>query len=326
MWLEPPLAPHGGAAAAAGLWIVMNPASGDSDAQQVRAQLAAVLADSGRAFEFVPVAGPRGLQAAGELAAAAAARQGGVLVAVGGDGTINTLAGAAWRHGCALGVVPQGTFNYFARAHGIPQDTEGAVRALLRGRADPVQVGQVGERLFLVNASLGLYPQVLQDREAFKAQLGRRRWVAALSGLATLLEWRRQLRLEIVSQGQRITVVTPTLFVGNNALQLAQVGIVNETAQAVGEGRLAAVVLGPVGRWKLLWLALRGALGRLGEAGDVRSFNFESLQVQRVAGMRRVKVAADGEIHVMAPPLRFAVAARPLWLVRPCDEDRVAVE
>ncbi len=307
MWAPslPTLQPlHSPAQRASGLWVVMNPASGDSDAQQVRDQLTAAFSESGRAFEFVPVEGPQGLAAAAERAALAAAAQGGVLVAVGGDGTIN----------------------YFARAHGIPLEADAAVRALLRGRAEPVQVGQVGERLFLVNASLGLYPQLLQDREAFKAQLGRRRWVAMLSGLNTLLEWRRQLRLEIVSQGRRVTVVTPTLFVGNNALQFAQVGIVDEAAQDVGEGRLAALMPRPVGRWKLLWLAVRGALGSLGEEGAVRRFSFESLQVLRVAGMRRVKVAADGEVHVMTPPLRFAVAQRPLWLVRPCEGDRVAVE
>ena len=49
-----------------------------------------------------------------------ARRTGGIVVACGGDGTINTVAQAVLGSGCAFGVLPQGTFNYFGRAHGIP--------------------------------------------------------------------------------------------------------------------------------------------------------------------------------------------------------------
>ena len=51
------------------------------------------------------------------------------IVAVGGDGTLNTVAQAAHKLGCAMGVVPQGTFNYFARTHGIAADPAEAVRS-----------------------------------------------------------------------------------------------------------------------------------------------------------------------------------------------------
>ena len=51
----------------------------------------------------------------------------------------------------------------------------------------PVQVAGVNDRVFLVNASLGLYPDLLEDREAYKARFGRSRWVAFVAGCATLL-------------------------------------------------------------------------------------------------------------------------------------------
>jgi len=74
-----------------------------------------------------------------------------------------------------------------------------------------------------------------------------------------------------------------------------------------------------------LWLMLRGAFGRLGDAEQVHDFVFRSLTVG-VLGIRKLKVAADGEVMVMRPPLRFAVAAHPLTLVVPRQEDRVPVE
>lgn len=311
---------------AAGLLsVVINPGSGEHDAQQTRDLLARVFEEAGRRFEFVPVESPAVLEEASRQAAVAAAHRGGVLVAVGGDGTISTVAGAAWRAGCVLGIIPQGTFNLFGRGHGIPQNPELAARALVRGLPERVQVGEVNGRLFLVNASLGLYPQLLQDRETFKSQLGRHRWVAMLSGLVTLFVWRRQLTLEIELDGERTVLVTPTLFVGNNRLQLERIGIEPAVAGRVGEGRLAAVATRPIGNWQMLLLVLRGAMGRLGEAEQVSSFPFRTLTV-RVPGMRRLKVAADGEVGVMTPPLRFVVSANPLQLMLPQPADRVAVE
>lgn len=304
------------------LSVVINPGSGEHDAQRIRDLLARVFEEAGRRYEFVAVDSPAALQEASHKAAARAAQSGGVLVAVGGDGTISTVAGAAWRAGCALGIIPQGTFNLFGRGHGIAQDPETAARALVRGRIENVQAGEVNGRLFLVNASLGLYPQLLQDREAFKSQLGRHRWVAMLSGLVTLFVWRRQLTLEIELDGEQTVLVTPTLFVGNNRLQLERIGIEPAVAGRVGEGRLAAIATRPIGTWRMLLLVLRGAIGRLGEAEQVHSFAFRSLTV-RVPGMRRLKVATDGEVGVITPPLRFAVSATPLQLVLPRPQDRV---
>ena len=132
--------------------------------------------------------------------------------------------------GAVLGVLPLGTFNYFCRVHGIPDDLADATRLLLDGVPRPVQAGLVNDRLFLVSASLGLYPQVIEDREAYKRRYGRSRIVALWAGLVTLMQAHRPLRLALESHGAARQLRTPTLFVGNNALQLAQLGI----AQARG--------------------------------------------------------------------------------------------
>lgn len=327
MWVEPShSAGVAGRGAPGGTFFVLaNPGSGEHDAQETRELLEAVFREAGRAVEFVPVASPEALASACTQAATRARENGGVLVAVGGDGTINTVAQAALAQGCPMGVIPQGTFNLFARNHGIPQDAREAARVLVGAQVQPVQVGRLNDRLFLVNASLGLYPQLLEDRETFKQQLGRHRWVAMLAALVTVFEWRRQLALQIELEGERVAVRTPTLFVGNNRLQLERIGIEAQTAARVGERRLAAIVLQPIGTWAMLGLVLRGALGRLGEAGQVRSFAFRSLTI-RPWSARTIKVATDGEVQWMRPPLRFEVSPVPLLLMTPQPQDRVAVE
>jgi diacylglycerol kinase family enzyme len=236
---------------------------------------------------------------------------------VGGDGTINAVARAAHAQGCAMGVVPQGTFNYFARTHDLPTETGEATAALLDAAPVPVQVGLVNDQLFLVNASLGLYPELLQDREAYKARFGRSRLVAFVSALITLLGSHRQLRLRIEHGSVTRSVNTPTLFVGNNRLQLEQVGL--REAPDLDAGRIAAVMLRPIGALAMLGLVWRGAMGTLGEADSVESFEFQRMVVRtrRALHRRGVKVAVDGEVGWMHPPLVFQVSDRALYLLKP---------
>lgn len=302
------------------LVVVFNVGAGHGQADEVRATLQAGCAEAGRALHLLEVQDPRRLAEVAAHAVAQAQALGGVVVAAGGDGTINTVAQATLGSGCAFGVLPKGTFNYFSRTHGIPSDTHEALQVLLGAQPRPVQVGLVGERVFLVNASLGLYPQLLEEREAWKSQFGRSRLVAFGAGLATLLRGHRSLRLRVESQGQERELRTPTLFVGNNALQLEQLGF--PEAQAVEAGRLAAIALRPVGLLRMLGLLLRGALGRLGEADDLIHVATRQLTVRpgrRLGALaaRRIKVATDGEVAWMQLPLSFRVAPQSLALLCP---------
>lgn len=311
------------------LFVVMNAGSGQQEAGDARRAMAQVFEQAGREFEFLLVENPAQINEIARQAVALAKARGGVVVAAGGDGTINAVASAVLGSGCPFGVLPQGTFNYFGRVHAIPQDAEAAARALLGASIAPVQVGQVNERIFLVNASLGLYPQLLENREAWKQQFGRSRLVAFVSGLATLFQARKQLQLRADVPGNSdrpLTIRTPTLFVGNNHLQLARVGIQEEDADAVERGKLTGISVRPVGTLALFVLLLRGMLGRLRDADNIDSFSFRRLTVTP-RGYGRIKVATDGETVWMKPPLVFQVAARPLLLLLlvPAPADRVDV-
>ena len=306
------------------LFVVLNAASGHKDTDAERQVLADVFTDAGRAFEFLQFDDPASIARVSAKAVASAKAKGGVVVAAGGDGTINAVAAAVLRSGCPFGVLPQGTFNYFGRTHAIPQDARAAACALLGASVSPVTVGQVNGRVFLVNASLGLYPQLLEDREAWKQQFGRSRMVAFASGLVTLLKARGQLKLDIELAGQTSALRTPTLFIGNNYLQLSQVGIDEAHAQAVNRGALTGIAVRPIGTLALLGLLARGVIGRLGDADNINSFSFRKLKVT-MRGKRLVKVATDGEITWMTPPLIFEVADTPLLLMVPAAADRAAV-
>lgn len=297
------------------LMIVLNAGSGSGAASEARLVIEAGCAAAGRDHRIYEINAPGRLKPLIGEAVDRARELKGVVVAAGGDGTINAVAQATLGTGCAFGVLPQGTFNYFSRTHGIPSDTAEALQVLLSESPRAVQVGLVNERVFLVNASMGLYAKLLEDREAFKAQYGRHRWVAFWAGLVTVMRGERPWHLHMAWSGKQRDIRTQTLFVANNALQMHQVGLAE--ADAPEQGQLAAIALKPQGTFAMLGLLARGALGRLGEADSVDSFTFESLEVKPMRGRRRVKVATDGEIAWMQMPLQFRVSPEPLWLVRP---------
>ncbi|WP_447918334.1 diacylglycerol/lipid kinase family protein [Achromobacter aegrifaciens] len=297
------------------LFIVLNTGSGRGDAQILQDTIRRILDEAGRRYELMPVQDPSRLIETAEAAVKRAQGQQGVVIAAGGDGTLSAVAGVVLGKGVPFGILPQGTFNYFGRSYGISQDTEVALRGFLLGQPKPVQVGMLNGRLFLVNASLGLYPQLLEDREAYKQKYGRSRLVALWSGLVTLLRAPRQLSLLLDHGGQARNLRSPTLVVGNNKLQLEHIGI--ESAE-LDQNRLIAMAARPVGTLALYGLLLRGLFSRLGEAEHVVSFAFDHLTVA-VRGRRRVKVAMDGEISWMDTPLEFKVADERLPLVVPAD-------
>ncbi len=297
--------------------VVFNIGSGHGDPAAARAHITQAMAAAGRGCELLGVDDPKDLPAIARRAVDKAQRDGGIVVAAGGDGTINAVAHAVLPSGRPFGVLPQGTFNYFGRANGISQDITESVQTLLHGRTQPTQAGLLNDRVFLVNASVGLYPRLLEDRETFKNRFGRHRVVALWAAASTVLRsqdhWLLQLEDE---RGREATLLTPTLFVGNNALQLQQVGL--PEASAVEAGHLAGLALKPATRRDLFGLMFTGALGRLGRAEQVINFAFRELKVTPLRrGGRPIKVAMDGEVMRLPPPLHFRIADPLLQLIVP---------
>ena len=268
---------------------------------------------------------PGGIVQACQDAARLAREHGGILVAAGGDGTTNCAAQAALGNDCPLGLIPQGTFNLFARQLGLPLEAAAATRALLHATPEPVQVGWANQRVFLVNASLGLYPQLLADREEVKQKLGRRRWIAMLAALRSLLAWQSQLRLDVELDGDVRRLRTASVFVGNNRLQLERVGIGADVLQQVGQGRLACVFVRPMGTWAKLRMVAAAVVGRLGDETAVDSLALRSITIG-TRHARRIKVATDGEVVWMQSPVRITVAPQPLRMMLPPPEERLPPE
>src|SRR5438552_602963 len=138
--------------------IIANPASGSytQNRQQIEETLS-FLRQHGWQVDL------RMTRAAGDaqrLAREAVEQKLQVGIAVGGDGTINEIIQELAGSDTALGVLPSGTVNVWAREVGIPLDNNGARDVLLHGQIKRVDLGNASERYFLLMVGIGLDGEV----------------------------------------------------------------------------------------------------------------------------------------------------------------------
>jgi diacylglycerol kinase family enzyme len=202
------------------------------------------------------------------------------------------------------------------RSTHVPLDLEGAVTTIAEGYCAQVDVGAVNDRFFLNNASLGIYPQLVETRHLQQQSLGRGKWPAFV--WAALAVLRRYPFVEVLLNidGKWLARRTPFVFVGNNRYEMQGFRI-GERAH-LDRGELSLYVANRTGRLGLVRLALRALFRRLDQARDFDTVRAKHIEVQ--TRRERVHLATDGEICVMETPLRFRVVPGALKVIVPRPE------
>ncbi|OTG83730.1 diacylglycerol/lipid kinase family protein [Acinetobacter sp. ANC 4648] len=237
----------------------------------------------------------------------------GVIVAAGGDGTLNAVASQLLHQTIPLGVLPLGTFNYVARALNIPLDILDAAKVIGTGEPRSSHIAKINDQIYLNNASLGLYPLFIKRREVYNRKFGRLLINAYTSGLDVLIRDRKELKLQIEVDGKKYPVKTPLIFFGNNQLQLAEMKL--RIAKSAEIGQVAGVVIAKGDKRTLFRTLFQTIRGQLEKASDVYSFSAD--QVNVYSEKTKLTVAIDGEIVEMMTPLNIHVEKNALNIMVP---------
>lgn len=290
--------------------VLLNPRSGAGSGSDAREQIASLFAAAGFAAEVVLADAPGDFRAALERARAAGTR---LVVAGGGDGTQAAVAAEVAGTDCVQGVLPLGTLNHFAKDLSIPLKLEDAVRTIAAGRVLQVDVGEVNGRVFINNSSLGLYPEIVRERELQRMRLGKGKWRALAS--ATLHAMRRSngIAVRIDSGSQEQVHRTPFVFIGNNRYTMEGLDIGARASLQGGE--LALYFARRRGRLVLLRLALRALVKRLDQAQDFEMLAGRAFVI--ATREARIRVATDGEIAMLDTPLRYRIRPGALRVMVP---------
>ncbi len=259
-----------------------------------------------------------------EIAATVAAGVGAKVDAIvvgGGDGTIAAAAGQLIDSEVALGILPLGTANLLARDLALPLDLPAAIGAIAAGTARRIDVAEVNGRVFLNASMLGLLPRLALRREKHRGRMGILRWWEIL--VASIKAFVRYPRLKVaIDTGfgpRRIRV--HSLFVTNDLYDLG-IGT-GGLRSRLDRGALGIYLARHSSPWTLLRLVGKLAFGSWQSDPEI-----DVIQAPRLAVVSRKKlmrVANDGEVMLIAPPLRYRIRRRALKvLAGPAEADPAA--
>jgi diacylglycerol kinase family enzyme len=290
--------------------VILNASAGSQQAQNSRALLEKVFHESGRSFGISVASGDE----IGRMARARAASDCEVLVAGGGDGTICGVAEAAQKFGKTLGVLPLGTFNYFARNLGIPLDLTAAARVILEGEAVRASVLDLDGRLVLNNSSIGIHPAVLLQRRKLYRRWGRNQLNAYLSVFITAFRPPPRLRVRLATAEGEMIRETPLVMICSNAFQMEAFALAG--TECLAEEKFALYVARMGGRTTLFRLGLRAFLRCLRPDIDYEVICASDVTIET---LRRhwLRAAVDGELERLNSPMRFRVAPQQLCVLAP---------
>ena len=302
-------------AAAAGIPVIVNPRSGPEGMQDGGTAITAAFEAKGLRARIVALAPDDDIATTvGELLDAGGTK---LIVAAGGDGTVNAVASCLLDRDATLGILPMGTLNHFARDLGIAPELEAAVAVIATGHERRTDVGEVNGKAFLNNSSLGLYPRIVSEREHAQRHLGAGKWPALARATWHALRHPGSFSASVHVDGRTIERRTPFIFVGNNCYVLEGFSIGRRTC--LDGGVLALYVLRPKSAFGLLWLGLRALLGIGSHAKDFDAI--EACDFEVLGRHHDVEVATDGEVTRMAAPVRYRIRPRALRVLAPAPKD-----
>lgn len=235
------------------------------------------------------------------------------VIAVGGDGTMTAVAEVLAGQAVTMGIIPQGTFNYFARGLGVPQETEAAMTCLVEGVVTATDVGRVNGRVFLNNTSIGLYASILKQREVTYRRFGRSRVAAYWSVFRALARFYDPMRMRIEVDGTPLTLRSPLAFVGASSYQLEAFSL--DGGQAVRDGDLALFLANDTGRVGMVRNAAQLAARQMQAGRDFQLVTGREIVVD--PGRRKRAVVRDGEKGAIRGPYRITREAGALNVIVP---------
>jgi YegS/Rv2252/BmrU family lipid kinase len=287
---------------------LLNPAAHSNGAAAARDRLMQAFAQTGRRVRIEESSSHDALAQLAREAVRTGAR---LVIAGGGDGTMNAVANALAGTDTALGVLPLGTLNHFAKDLGIPMEIDAAVANAFGGRVREVDVGEVNGRVFINNSSIGLYPQIVREREALQHD-GKSKWVAFVHATIAVVGRSSAIRVRIQAPQHTLKTNTRFIFIGNNEYEFAGPRIAARLR--LDGGALWAVQVPYGGRFRAVLEAARAFFAARKPRSPV-VFSTHELRIE--TRRRSIDVALDGEVMRMQTPLLYRSRPRALRVVVP---------
>lgn len=238
--------------------------------------------------------------------------EGDMVVAAGGDGTINEVVNGLMTNRCGghelpLAILPLGTANVLAAEIGLRRDVNSVADYIDRGLPESISLGRIGERYFITMTGVGFDAHVVAEvDDSLKRGLGRLAYVVKLLRLLHAYDFPTY---RAIVAGKSYSAAS--LIIANGRFYGGRLLIA--PSLSLGDDRLEVVLFQRKGAWQALKYATALVLGLLPQLSDTQRLSARGLQVEGPPGD---PVQADGDI-VGRLPAEVAVVPHALRLVMP---------
>lgn len=280
--------------------VIHNTKSGSADLEAIKKAFAAHGLDT----QYAPIT-------SSNLAHKITTSRADIVVAAGGDGTVNAVAQHVIGSKRALGIIPVGTLNHFARELNIPVDVAAAANVIAKGSARQVDIGVVNDHVFVNNSSIGMYPRSLRIREEYEKSIGK--WPAAVLGLLRSIARPRHYFVELHIDGVMRTFRTPFVFVGNNEYKRSGPELGGRSE--LDSGQLAVYIVKATTPLAIIASLVGTFLVKKRRAQGFAIYLTDSCTI-RTRRARTLHVACDGETFPISTPLHYQ-SRRALKVIAP---------
>ncbi len=285
---------------------VINPSAGKGKYEQIIHAIRETLSDFGLQYDI------KVLEYKGEATAVAkaAAETHDVVVAVGGDGTVNEVFNGLVGTKTVFGIIPAGTGNGFARELDLPMDPAEACRVLAEGNVKSMDVGVVNDRYFLGTAGVG-FDALISKFAGGKLGPLRGMWLYFVAGAFMFYKYTPQLTsVEIDSETVEIA---PLLIAVANTARYGGMALIAPDARP-DDGLFDVCIIREMGAARLLWHLPKLFTGKHVKLPDVTMYKGKNITI---TAPEPIPVHVDGEAIDSRSRLEFTLLPNAIKVLVP---------
>lgn len=279
--------------------VIYNSKSGNDNKEHLVSKLKHFFLNHGFSEENIHFIEPESANQVFNIAKEASLKKTDLIVSMGGDGTINKVAGGIYAGGShsVLGILPSGSVNNFAKALAIPQDTDAAMANLISGRPKAIDICQVNQDTMISSLTLGFLADIAAGvTSKDKRRLGK---LAFFKDVWRVLKRNRAYKLSLFYQGEVHQIRTKILLV---TLTHSVAGMTGFNPKAkVDDGLLCCYYIDKLKLWQILLNLRQIRRGQFDKLSDISYFETDHLTIKNRSRRHNPVTRLDGDSSSQLP-------------------------
>ena len=242
------------------------------------------------------------------------------VVVGGGDGTVSAAASLAAGSRIALGVLPLGTMNFFAKSLAVPLDMKAAAEALAAGEIADADIATVNGRTFVHALALGLHPMMVAEREKLDYHSRYGKMLGSARAFLRVIRTRRRLHVSIRTDGKAVDRRVAGVVISNNPFGEGHMPY----ADRLDAGVLGLYLTTAESLPDLARVTAAAAFGKAEASPLIENLTTTTVEI-RLGRHKSVPTTLDGELVRLSGPLKVEIVAGGLKVLKPRSGPKASV-